>query len=33
MSIPSDIVIRIKSVNDLVAPIVKVNGVAYKVTQ
>jgi hypothetical protein len=31
MSIPSDIVIGISSVNDLFPPIIKVDGVVYKV--
>ena len=33
MSIPSDIVIRINSVNDLFPPVIKVDGVVYKVNQ
>jgi len=33
MSIPSDIVIRISSVNDLFPPVIKVDGVVYKVNQ
>ena len=31
MSIPSDIVIGISSVNDLLPPVIKVDGVVYKV--
>jgi hypothetical protein len=31
MSIPSDIVIRISSVSDLFPPVIKVDGVVYKV--
>ena len=33
MSIPSDIVIRISSVSDLFPPVIKVDGIAYKVNQ
>lgn len=33
MSIPSDIVIRISSVSDLSPPVIKVDGVVYKVNQ
>ena len=33
MSIPSDIVIRISSINDLLPPVVKVDGVIYKVNE
>jgi len=33
MSIPSDIVIRISSINDLLPPVVKVNNVVYKVNE
>jgi hypothetical protein len=33
MSIPSDIVIRISSVSDLFPPVIKVDGVVYKVNQ
>jgi hypothetical protein len=33
MSIPSDIVIGISSVNDLFPPIIKVDGVVYKVNE
>jgi hypothetical protein len=31
MSIPSDIVIKVTSINELLPPIVKVDGVFYKV--
>lgn len=31
MSIPTDVVIRISSANDLFPPVIKVDGVAYKV--
>jgi hypothetical protein len=31
MSIPTDVVIRISSVNDLFPPVIKVDGVSYKV--
>lgn len=33
MSIPSDIIIRISSVSDLFPPVIKVDGVVYKVNQ
>jgi hypothetical protein len=33
MSIPSDIVIRISSINNLFPPVVKVGGVVYKVNE
>jgi hypothetical protein len=33
MSIPSEIVIRISSVSNLFPPVVKVDGVVYKVNQ
>jgi hypothetical protein len=33
MSIPSDIVIRISSVSDLFPPVIKVDGITYKVNQ
>ena len=33
MSIPSDIGIRISSINDLLPPIVRVDGVIYKVNE
>jgi hypothetical protein len=33
MSIPSDIVIRISSVSDLFPPVIKVDGVVYKVNE
>lgn len=33
MSIPSDIVICISSVSDLFPPVIKVDGVVYKVNQ
>jgi hypothetical protein len=33
MSIPSDIVIGISSVNDLFPPVIKVDGVVYKVNE
>ena len=33
MSIPSDIVIRISSVSNLFPPVIKVDGVVYKVNQ
>jgi hypothetical protein len=33
MSIPSEIVIRISSINDLLPPVVKVNNVIYKVNE
>jgi len=31
MSIPTDVVIRISSVNDLFPPVIKVDGISYKV--
>jgi hypothetical protein len=33
MSIPSDIVIRISSISNLFPPVVKVDGVVYKVNE
>ena len=33
MSIPTDVVIRISSVNDLFPPVIKVDGVTYKVSE
>ena len=33
MSIPSEIVIRISSVSNLFPPVIKVDGVVYKVNQ
>ena len=33
MSIPTDVVIRISSVNSLFPPVIKVDGVVYKVNR
>lgn len=33
MSIPSDVVIRISSVNDLFPPVIKIDGVVHKVNE
>jgi len=33
MSIPSDIVISISSINDLIPPIIKIDNIIYKVNQ
>jgi hypothetical protein len=33
MSIPTDIVIAISSINDLLPPVIKVNDVVYKVQE
>jgi hypothetical protein len=33
MSIPSDIVIGISSINDLFPPVIKVDGIVYKVNE